>query len=90
MAARSAVITGTGSSVPERVVTNQDLEKLVETSDDWIVARTGIRERRVAAPGEGVSKYAAAASRCERSAAARSAASGATRSTALLSPARSA
>jgi 3-oxoacyl-[acyl-carrier-protein] synthase-3 len=63
MAARSAVITGTGSSVPDRVVTNLDLEKLVETSDDWIVARTGIRERRVAAPGEGVSKFAAAAAR---------------------------
>ena len=63
MAARSAVITGTGSSVPERVVTNRDLEKIVETSDEWITTRTGIRERRVAAEGEGVSVYAAQASR---------------------------
>jgi 3-oxoacyl-[acyl-carrier-protein] synthase-3 len=45
-------ITGTGSYLPEKVVTNADLEKLVDTSDEWIVARTGVRERRVAAEGE--------------------------------------
>ena len=63
MTARSAVITGTGSSVPERVVTNHDLEKIVDTSDEWITTRTGIRERRIAAEGEGVSKFAEEASR---------------------------
>ena len=47
-----ARITGTGSFLPERVLTNADLEKLVETSDEWITTRTGIRERRIAAEGE--------------------------------------
>ena len=45
-------ITGTGSRLPDRVVTNKDLESSVETSDDWIVSRTGIRERHIAADGE--------------------------------------
>lgn len=45
-------ITGTGSALPDRVVTNADLEKLVETSDEWIRSRTGIRERHIAADGE--------------------------------------
>jgi 3-oxoacyl-[acyl-carrier-protein] synthase-3 len=63
MTGRSAVITGTGSSVPERVVTNHDLEKIVDTSDEWITTRTGIRERRIAGEGEGVSKFAEEASR---------------------------
>lgn len=48
-------ITGTGSYVPERVLTNADLERMVDTSDEWIVDRTGIRERRLAAPGEACS-----------------------------------
>jgi 3-oxoacyl-[acyl-carrier-protein] synthase III len=47
-----AGILGLGSYAPERVLTNLDLEKMVETSDEWIVTRTGIRERRIAAPGE--------------------------------------
>ncbi|MGH7207888.1 MAG: beta-ketoacyl-ACP synthase III [Nitrospiraceae bacterium] len=47
-----ARIAGTGSYVPERVLTNADLERMVATSDTWIVERTGIRERRIAAPGE--------------------------------------
>ncbi len=47
-----ARINGTGSYVPDRVLTNADLERTVETSDAWIVERTGIRERRIAAPGE--------------------------------------
>ena len=51
-APRSVRITGWGSYVPERVLTNADLEKLVDTSDEWIRSRTGIRERRVAAPHE--------------------------------------
>jgi len=45
-------IASTGSYLPERVMTNADLEQLVDTSDEWIVARTGIRERRIAAPDE--------------------------------------
>ena len=48
-------ITGLGCHVPERVVTNDELAKLVETSDEWIRDRTGIRERRIAAPEEAVS-----------------------------------
>lgn len=47
-----AGIIGTGSYVPERVLTNYDLEKMVETSDKWILERTGIRERRIAAEEE--------------------------------------
>ena len=49
---RSVRITGWGSYVPERVLSNADLERMVDTSDEWIRARTGIRERRVAAPHE--------------------------------------
>jgi 3-oxoacyl-[acyl-carrier-protein] synthase III len=45
-------IAGTGSYLPEKVLTNQDLEKLVDTSDEWIQTRTGIRERHIAAEGE--------------------------------------
>lgn len=58
-----AVIAGLGSVVPERVLTNQDLEGMVETSDEWIVERTGIRQRRLAAPGEATSDLAAEAAR---------------------------
>ncbi|NMN91240.1 3-oxoacyl-[acyl-carrier-protein] synthase III len=47
-------IIGTGSYLPEQIRTNADLEKMVETSDEWIVTRTGIRERRIAAPDENV------------------------------------
>jgi 3-oxoacyl-[acyl-carrier-protein] synthase-3 len=47
-----ARITGWGKYVPERVLTNVDLETMVDTSDEWIRTRTGIRERRIAAPGE--------------------------------------
>lgn len=56
-------IVGTGSYLPERVLTNQDLEKLVETTDQWIVDRTGIRERHMAADGEVTSDLALQASR---------------------------
>src|SRR5215210_6588048 len=45
-------IIGTGAYVPDRVLTNADLERMVATSDPWIVERTGIRERRIAAPGQ--------------------------------------
>lgn len=47
-------IIGTGSFLPEQIRTNADLEKMVDTSDEWIVTRTGIRERRIAAPDENV------------------------------------
>jgi 3-oxoacyl-[acyl-carrier-protein] synthase-3 len=47
-----ARITGTGSRLPDQVLTNRDLESRVETSDEWIVGRTGIRQRHIAAEGE--------------------------------------
>jgi 3-oxoacyl-[acyl-carrier-protein] synthase-3 len=50
---RRSVILGTGSELPAKVVTNQDLEKMVETSDEWITVRTGIKERRVLEEGKG-------------------------------------
>ena len=56
-----ARITGTGSALPEKVLTNFDLEKMVDTSDEWIVARTGIRERRIAVEGEYTSTFASKA-----------------------------
>jgi 3-oxoacyl-[acyl-carrier-protein] synthase-3 len=58
----SVGILGLGAYVPERVLTNADLEKLVETSDQWIVERTGIRERRIAAEGQSTADLAVAAS----------------------------
>ncbi len=58
-----ARITGTGGHLPERVLTNHDLERMVETSDQWIRERTGIRERRIAAPGETTSMLAERAAR---------------------------
>ncbi|HEX7623676.1 MAG TPA: beta-ketoacyl-ACP synthase III [Anaeromyxobacteraceae bacterium] len=54
---RSQII-GTGSYVPQKVLTNADLEKLVDTNDQWIVERTGIRERHVAAPEEATTDMA--------------------------------
>ncbi|MFA5261360.1 MAG: beta-ketoacyl-ACP synthase 3, partial [Candidatus Omnitrophota bacterium] len=45
---RSVGIVATGSFVPERILTNADLERMVDTSDEWIVTRTGIKERRIA------------------------------------------
>ena len=51
-------VIGTGSCMPERILTNHDLEKLVDTTDEWIVSRTGIRERRIAAPDEFTSTLA--------------------------------
>jgi 3-oxoacyl-[acyl-carrier-protein] synthase-3 len=58
---RTVSIIGTGSYVPERVLTNAELEKMVETSDEWITTRTGIKERRIAADGEHTSDLAAKA-----------------------------
>src|SRR5262244_3282889 len=48
-----SVILGTGSELPTQVVTNQDLEKMVDTSDEWITVRTGIKQRRVLEEGKG-------------------------------------
>ena len=58
---RTVSIIGTGSYVPERVLTNADLTKLVDTTDEWITSRTGIKERRIAAEGENTSDLAAKA-----------------------------
>ena len=58
-----ARIVGTGSYLPEKILTNHDLAKLVDTSDEWIVTRTGIRERRIAADDENASDLALQASR---------------------------
>ena len=57
-------IIGTGSYLPERVVTNRDLEKIVDTNDEWIVSRTGIRERHYAADNQDASDLALEA--CKR------------------------
>src|SRR5438270_12174289 len=51
-------ILGTGSYLPEKILTNADLEKMVETNDAWIVQRTGIRERRIADENEATSDLA--------------------------------
>src|SRR5262245_3283552 len=59
---RGATLTGTGMYVPDRVLTNRDLEHMVETSDEWIRERTGIRERRIAAPEQASSDLAVIAS----------------------------
>ena len=66
MAARTlytAGITGVGMSFPEKRLTNADLEKMVETNDEWIVERTGIKERRIAEKGVGASHHGALAAR---------------------------
>ena len=60
---RRAVIIGTGSALPARVLPNSELEKMVDTSDEWIATRTGIRERRVATESESMSTFAIAAGR---------------------------
>ena len=56
---RTVSIIGTGSYLPERVLTNADLEKMVETNDEWIVSRTGIKERRIASAEQSTSDLAA-------------------------------
>jgi len=60
---QNAVITGWGYYTPSRVVTNFDLEKIVDTSDEWITTRTGIKERRYAAEGETTSTMSLRAGR---------------------------
>ena len=56
-------ITGLGANVPAHVLTNDELSRMVDTSDEWIVARTGIRERRVAGADEALSDIALPAAR---------------------------
>src|SRR5258708_35509931 len=56
-------IIGTGKAVPAKVMTNQDLERMVETSDSWIVERSGIHERRILEDGRTTSDLAAEAGR---------------------------
>ena len=58
-----SLIVGTGAYTPSKKLTNADLEKIVETNDEWIVERTGIRERRVAAPEQATSDLALEASK---------------------------
>jgi 3-oxoacyl-[acyl-carrier-protein] synthase-3 len=60
---RGAGIIGTGSFAPAKIVTNADFEKIVDTSDEWIVTRTGIRQRHIAEPGVAASDLALEASR---------------------------
>lgn len=60
---RTCSILSVGSYVPSRVLTNAELERMVNTSDEWITTRTGIKERRIAAPDEFTSDLAAAAAR---------------------------
>ncbi len=63
MVIRPVKISGLSTYVPPRVLTNDDLEKLVETSNEWILQRTGIRERHIAEPGTGTSDLAEPAAR---------------------------
>ena len=63
MTVRRSVVLGCGSYLPNQVLTNADLARKVDTSDEWIVQRTGIHERRIAAPGEFTSHMAVHAAR---------------------------
>jgi 3-oxoacyl-[acyl-carrier-protein] synthase III len=63
MANVHAGIMGTGHSYPDGILTNADLEKMVDTSDEWITTRTGIKQRRKASPGEYTSQFAVRAAR---------------------------
>src|SRR5436190_23117987 len=58
---RTVSIIGTGSYVPKKILTNEDLSRMVDTSDEWITTRTGIKERRIAAKDEQTSDMAAKA-----------------------------
>jgi 3-oxoacyl-[acyl-carrier-protein] synthase-3 len=62
-AMRHAAITGWGMAVPERVLSNADLERMVDTSDEWIVSRTGIKERRIVGPDDSTTSLSVAAAR---------------------------
>ena len=58
-----AAITSVGRFLPERVMTNADIEKMVDTNDEWIKSRTGIEERRIAEPGTPTSELCLGAAR---------------------------
>jgi len=58
---RYAHIVGTGSQTPKRVLTNADIEKMVDTSDEWITSRSGIKERHIVSDNEASSDLASAA-----------------------------
>ena len=60
---KRAQIVGIGAYAPQRILTNAELEKLIDTSDEWIVQRTGIRERRIVDDNEGPSDLALRAAR---------------------------
>lgn len=60
---RTCSVTGVGAYVPAQIMTNADLERMVDTTDEWITSRTGIRERRIAGPEEATSDLAAHAAR---------------------------
>ncbi len=62
MSTYGAIITGTGSQLPEKRLTNEDLSKMVDTNDEWIVQRTGMKERRIVQTGESTATLALAAS----------------------------
>lgn len=70
MTGRHAVVAGVGSALPHRVVRNEELERLVDTSDEWIFSRTGIRARRFAGEGETAATLGAEAARAALQAAA--------------------
>src|SRR5436305_12034320 len=61
MVSCTTAILGTGSYAPAKILTNDDLAQIVDTSEEWIFSRTGIRERRIAAPAETNSDMAARA-----------------------------
>lgn len=63
---RKASIWATGSYLPEKILSNSDLEQMVDTSDEWIVTRTGIKERRIAAANEYTSIMGAKAAERDR------------------------
>ena len=56
-------ISGTGSYLPDKILSNEDLEKIVDTSDEWITTRTGIKERRIASETQSTSDLASEAAR---------------------------
>lgn len=60
---KSSIIIGTGSYLPEKILTNSDLEKFVDTNDEWIISRTGIKQRHIAADGEATSDMATEAAK---------------------------
>ena len=69
MSVPRSVVLGCGSYLPDRVVSNCDLSRMVDTSDEWILQRTGIRERRIAANGETTVTIGLAAARAALAAA---------------------